>query len=294
MKRALFLVALYFMLGASGARTQDSLPALLREVGIDQNLGAQLRLDLPFRDDAGNDLQMSQYFRGKPVVLILAYYRCPMLCNQVLNGVVDSLNAPDFRLQLGRDFKIVTVSFDAREHEMPDLVARKKDNYVAAVCEEHPGAAEGWHFLTGNQAAIGELTKTVGFRYVYDPKLDQFAHGSGIMVLTPEGQLSSYFYGIDYTARRGQYATRDLKLGLIEASHHQIGSLADRTMLWLCYHYDPSTGKYTMAVLNLVRLGGVVTIFLLGGFIVWALRRQRRADQKRQQIAADILASVPR
>src|SRR5262249_3834589 len=191
-----------------------------------QNLGAQVRFDLAFRDDAGNDVQLGRYFRDKPVVLVLAYYRCPMLCTQVLNGVVDCLKATDFPLKLGEDFQIVTVSFDAREHGMPDLVARKKASYVnAGRGFGHPRAAKGWHFLTGEQEAIDSLTRTVGFRYVYDKKLEQFAHGSGVMVLTPEGRVSSYFCGIDYGGRHGQYATRDLKMGLIDASHHQIGSL---------------------------------------------------------------------
>jgi protein SCO1/2 len=257
---------------------QDSLPALLKDVGIDQNLGAQVRLKLPFHDEAGQTVTLSRYFRDKPVVLICAYYRCPMLCTQVLNGVAEALKSPDFSLKLGVDFQIVTVSFDAREDQLPDLVAQKKANYVAAVLDYgHPRAADGWHFLTGDQSAIDELTRTVGFRYVYDKKLDQFAHGSGIMVLTPEGRVSSYFYGIDYSALRGKNATRDLKLGLIDASHHQIGSLTDRTMLWLCYHYDPSTGKYTVAVLNLVRAGGVVTMLGFVGFFVWVRRRGLRA-----------------
>src|SRR5262249_52747748 len=177
-------------------------------------------------------------------------------------------------LKLGDDFHIVTVSFDAREDKLPDLVARKKANYVAAVEEcGHSHARDGWQFLTAEQAAIDELARTVGFRYVYDKKLDQFAHGSGIMVLTPEGQVSSYFYGIEYQAPHGRPATRDLKLGLIEASHHRIGSLADRTMLWLCYHYDPATGQYTMTVLNLVRAGGVATMLGFVAFFVWVRRR---------------------
>jgi protein SCO1/2 len=256
---------------------QDSLPALLKDVGIDQNLGAQVRLDLPFHDETGQTVSLGCYFGNKPVILICAYYRCPMLCTQVLNGVADALKASDFSLKLGEDFQIVTVSFDAREDQLQELVAQKQANYVAAVDDfGHPRAADGWHFLTGDQSSIDELTRTVGFRYVYDAKLDQFAHGSGIMVLTPEGRVSSYFYGIDYSARRGQYATRDLKLGLIEASDHQIGSYADRTMLWLCYHYDPSTGKYTVAVLNLVRAGGVATILAFAGFFVWVRRRTGR------------------
>jgi protein SCO1/2 len=265
------------LLLAGSLRAQDTLPALLKDVGIDQNLGAQVRLDLTFHDETGQTVTLARYFGDKPVVLICAYYRCPMLCNQVLNGVADAMKAPDFSLKLGEDFQIVTVSFDAREDQLPDLVAQKQANYIAAVEDYgHPRAAKGWHFLTGDQSAIDDLTQTVGFRYVYDKKLDQFAHGSGIMVLTPEGRVSSYFYGIDYSALRGPKATRDLRLGLIEASHHQIGSLTDRTMLWLCYHYDPSTGKYTLAVLNLVRAGGIATMLGFVGFFVWVRRRANR------------------
>jgi protein SCO1/2 len=276
--RAAFTILAFLIVAAGVIRAQDSLPALLKDVGIDQNLGAQVRLDLQFHDESGQTVRLGRYFGDKPVILILAYYRCPMLCTQVLNGVVDALKAPDFPLKLGQDFQIVTVSFDAREDQMPDLVAQKKASYVGAIQEfGHPQAAEGWHFLTGNQAVIDELTHTVGFRYVYDKKLDQFAHASGIMVLTPEGEVSSYFYGIDYSAKRGNYSTRDLKLGLIEASHHQIGSFADRTMLWLCYHYDPATGKYTMTVLNLVRAGGVATILAFLAFFAWMYRRGKKA-----------------
>src|SRR5262249_4102719 len=182
MRRGYALVAL--LVAGGIARAQDSLPALLKDVGIDQNLGAQVRLDLRFHNEQGQEVRLGRYFGDKPVILVLAYYRCPMLCTQVLNGVADCLKAPDFPLKLGDDFQILTISFDAREDQMPDLVAQKKANYVADLPDYgHSHAAAGWHFLTSEQAAIDELTRTVGFRYVYDQKLDQFAHGSGIMVL---------------------------------------------------------------------------------------------------------------
>src|SRR5262245_52915611 len=172
LSEAIAILALLFV-GAT-ARAQDALPALLKDVGIDQNLGAQVRLNLAFHDETGQDVTLANYFGDKPVVLILAYYRCPMLCTQVLNGVADCLKAPDFPLKLGDDFRIVTVSFDPREDTMTDLVAQKKANYMATVEEfGHPHARDGWHFLTGEQAAIDELARTVGFRYVHDPKLDQ-------------------------------------------------------------------------------------------------------------------------
>src|SRR5262249_45943725 len=179
MRRGYALVAL--LVAGGIARAQDSLPALLKDVGIDQNLGAQVRLDLRFHDEQGQEVRLGRYFDDKPVILILAYYRCPMLCTQVLNGVADCLKAPDFPLKLGEDFQIVTVSFDAREDQMPDLVAQKKANYVAAVVDYgHPRAADGWHFLTGDQSAIDELTRTVGFRSVYHPKPYQFPTPSEI------------------------------------------------------------------------------------------------------------------
>lgn len=274
--RARMLASVLLLVATAPARAQDTLPALLREVGIDQHLGEAVPPDLPFRDDAGQDVRLGDYFRDKPVVLVLAYYRCPMLCTEVLNGVVDALKDPAFPLKLGDDFHIVTVSFDARENEMPDLVAQKKAGYAAAVADfGHPRSAYGWHFLTGAQASIDALTEAVGFRYVYDKNLDQFAHASGIMVLTPDGRLSSYFYGIDY-GRQGKYQVRDLKMGLIEASGNRIGPLTDRTLLFLCYHYDPATGKYTMAVFNLVRAAGVLTLLALGALVGRSLWRERR------------------
>jgi protein SCO1/2 len=238
------------------------------EVGITQRLGAQVPLDLTFRDEDGHTVRLGDCCGGKPTVLVLAYFRCPMLCTQVLNGLTDALRGVKFTI--GKEFNVVTVSFDAREG--PALARAKKASYVEDY--GRPGAAAGWHFLTGEQESIDELARAVGFRYQYDPKKDQFAHGSGIMVLTPQGRVARYFYGIRHTPR-------DLRLGLVEASHNKIGSPADQILL-LCYQYDPHGGKYTPVAMNLVRLGGVVTLLVLAstvGLYWWREWRRGRTGR---------------
>jgi protein SCO1/2 len=225
-------------------------PQIIRDVGIDQRLNKPLPLELAFKDEAGQPVHLRDYFDNRPVILVLAYYRCPMLCTQVLNGVVKSLR--DIDLEMGKDYRIVTVSFDPREG--PELAARKKETYTAAYAR--PGADVGWHFLTGEQTPIAQLASATGFRYVYDPNLDQFAHASGIMVVTPDGKLSHYFLGIDYPPR-------DLRLALIEASRGRIGSRVDQLIL-LCYHFDPITGKYSASVMMLVRVVAVIMMLCLG------------------------------
>jgi protein SCO1/2 len=259
---ARFIVLACALAALAPVRAQDRLPASLPKIGLDQRLNAQVTPDLEFRDEAGRAVRLGAYFRGKPVILVLAYYRCPMLCNQVLNGLLDGLRKVS--LNAGDDFEVVVVSFDARE--TPGLAAAKKAVHVEAY--GRPGAEHGWHFLTGEQPAIDALTGAVGFRYAYDAKLDQFAHASGIMVLTPEGKISRYFYGI-------RYPPRGLQLGLVEASAAKIGTPADRVLL-LCYEYDPATGQYTPAVMKLVRLGGVLTLLGLGAFLMLARRYERR------------------
>ncbi|HXG11832.1 MAG TPA: SCO family protein [Gemmataceae bacterium] len=254
------------LLALAAARAEDRLPASLPKVGLDQRLNEQVPLDLGFRDEAGRTVRLGAYFDGKPVILVLAYYRCPMLCNQVLNGLVEGLR--QVSLDAGREFRVVVVSFDAREQ--PELAAAKKASYVEVY--GRPGTEGGWHFLTGDQPAIDALTAAVGFRYAYDATLDQFAHTSGIMVLTPRGKIARYFYGI-------RYPPRDLRLGLVEAAEEKIGTPADRLLL-LCYRYDPSTGRYTPLVMNLVRLGGVLTLAVLGTFLGLAWRRERRRTRQ--------------
>ena len=232
------------------------LPPALRNIGVDQNLNAQIPLNLVFRDDSGREMPLSSYFGSRPVVLALVYYQCPMLCTQVLNGMVMSLRG--MSLESGRDFDVVTVSIDPTE--MPDLAAKKKAEYLRRYAK---GTA-GWHFLTGAEPQIKELAHSVGFRYAYDPKTKQYAHASAIMVVTPTGKLSRYFYGIEY-------APRDLRLGLIEASENKIGSPVDQILLY-CYHYDPNTGKYSAIVMNIVRLAGALTLLILLPLLIWLWR----------------------
>jgi protein SCO1 len=253
------IVILYFaVIGICpnlNAENSNTLPPIAREIGIDQKLNQQIPADLQFRDELGNNVTLAKYFDGnKPLVLTLVYYECPMLCTEVLNGLLKAVNV--MNLQVGNDFDVLTVSFDPKE--TPSLASAKKAAYVKAY--KHDGANKGWHFLTGTQPSIDKLTKTTGFRYAYDPKSDLFAHGAAIMVLTPQGKISHYFYGVEFSAR-------DLRLALVEASQGKIGSATDQILLF-CFHYDPSQGKYSAYALNFVRLGGIITIICLGIFIV--------------------------
>ncbi|HEY3965295.1 MAG TPA: SCO family protein [Planctomycetaceae bacterium] len=235
---------------------------LLRDVGIEQHLDARLPLDAVFRDEAGREVRLGDYFSKKPVVLALVYYRCPMLCTQVLNGFLKSSQAVP--LEIGRDYEVVTVSFDPRE--TAQLAAEKKKHYARAYRRD--GAAQGWHFLTGDQEAIDRLAETIGFRYHYDPPSDQFAHASGIVIATPDGRLARYLYGIDYSPH-------DLRLGLVESSAGRIGSPVDQVLL-LCYHYDPLTGQYGLAIAGVLRAAGGLTVLVLGGFLIAMYRRERQ------------------
>ncbi len=238
---------------------------LLRDVGIEQHLDAELPLDAVFRDETGHEVKLGDYFGDQPVVVALVYYRCPMLCTQVLNGFLKSSQAVP--LEIGRDYQVVTVSFDPRE--TPELAAEKKASYVRAYRRD--SAAQGWHFLTGNRKSIDRLTEAVGFNYRFDPKSDQFAHASGIVLATPDGRLSRYFYGIEYSPD-------DLRLGLVEASTGRIGLLVDQVLL-LCFHYDPLTGKYGLVIADALRMAGVLTVILLGSFLIVMYRRERRRPQ---------------
>ncbi len=260
----LLLFALCLPTFAQVARPAAVPDAALRDVGIDQRLNEQVPLDLVFRDETGRSVQLREYFGQRPVILALVYYDCPMLCHQVLNGLSSSLTALSF--DAGKHFEVVAVSFDPREG--PELAASRKQTYLQRYGRNR--AAEGWHFLTGEQAAIESLTRAVGFRYTYDAETNQFAHASGIMLLTPEGKLSRYFYGIEF-------APRDLRLGLIEASENKIGSPVDQILLF-CYHYDPTTGQYTPAVMKLIRAGGAITLVGLLALIFLLRRRGSGRD----------------
>jgi protein SCO1 len=270
--RMALVVVLSMITGADVAWSQSALPPQLKNVGFDQRLDEQVPLDLHFKDETGRDVKLGDYFHGKPVILVLAYYRCPMLCTMVLNGLVQGMLEMNFNV--GREFEVVTVSFDPREK--PPLAAEKKAMYLTRY--GRPGAAEGWHFLTGEEDAIQKLTQAVGFRYRYDPASDQFAHATGIMVLTPEGKISRYFYDV-------RYSGRDLRLALVEASANKIGSPVDQVLLF-CFHYDPTAGKYGVAIMNFVRLGGVFTV--IGLFAMFAFLRR---GEKRRRRASNL--SVP-
>ena len=250
------------MAAEPGDATKDR-PGLLGRISIDQRLHHQVPLDLPFVDEQGREVRLGDYFGKRPVVLALVYYECPMLCTQVLNGLVSALGVMQF--EPGREFDVVAVSFNPREG--PGLASQKKAAYLDRY--KRPHTAAGWHFLTGTEPAITQLAEAVGFNYAYDETIKQFAHGAAIEVLTPKGVISKYFYGIEYSAR-------DLRLGLIEASEERIGSPIDDFLLF-CYHYDPATGKYGAAVLRLVRLGGIVTVLAFASFLTISLRRERAA-----------------
>jgi len=243
-------------------------PRELDEVGIEQRLDNSLPLDAVFRDEEGNQKQLGDYFGKKPVVLAIVYYSCPMLCNQVLNGMASGLDVLK-TFDIGKEFEVVTVSFDPKE--TPSLAQQKKETYMKWYKRE--GAAAGWHFLTGDEASIHRLTEAVGFHYKWDERTNQFIHASGIMIATPDGRLARYFYGIEY-------APRDLKLGLIEASAGKIGSPVDQLLLY-CYHYDPAAGKYSAAVINLIRIGAAITLIAMAAMFIAFKRRAtlaRRAD----------------
>jgi len=244
-------------------------PYPLTQVGIDQKLNSEVPLDLQFRDESGKQVRLGDFFGKKPVVLSLVYYECPMLCTLVLNGMLTSFKVLAF--DVGKEFEVVTVSFNPREK--PELAAAKKQSYLRRY--GRPDGDKGWHFLTGDEDQIAKLADSVGFRYTYDPKTEQYAHASAIMVLTPQGHVARYYYGIEY-------APRDLRLGLIEASANKIGSPVDQVLLY-CFHYDPLTGKYGLVIRNVLRLSGIVTLVVLGGFIALMLRRERAAKRVADQ-----------
>jgi len=243
-------------------------PELLRDVGVDQKLNGPIPLDLLFRDEHGKTVALGQYFHTKPVILTLVYYNCPMLCTQVLNGLDRSLK--QIPMTIGKDFDVVTVSIDPTEQ--PSLAEAKQAVYLGMY--NRPGAASGWHFLTGEEAHIRQLAQAVGFRYAYDPDSKQYAHASVIMLLTPEGRLSRYFYGVTYPAR-------DMRLALVDASGGKIGSPVDQVLLF-CYHYDPHTGKYGLLISRMIQLSGLATILIGGIFLILLFRGEHYSLEKRK------------
>jgi protein SCO1 len=236
-------------------------PRPLREIGFDQRLDERVPLDVEFKDDHGRTVTLGEYFGGKPVVLAFVYYDCPMLCTMVLSSITSTLGV--LSLEPGTDFELVLVSFDPRE--TPELAARKKAEYLNRY--DRPAAAGGWHFLTGQPPSIERLTRAAGFRYAWDDETQQFAHPAGIVVLTPDGRLARYLFGLDY-------GPRDLRFALIEASEGRIGTAVDAALLY-CFHYDPMTGRYGFVVMRALRIAGAATVAALGTFVFVMLRRER-------------------
>ena len=250
----------------------SQMPSVLSQVSFDQRLNEQLPLDLPFTDEAGRRVRLGAYFGTKPVVLAFVYYECPMLCTQVLNGLTSSLTV--LEETVGREFDVVAVSFDPRETAV--LADGKKRAHLDRY--QRPESTGGWHFLTGTPESIETLTRAAGFRYVWDEPTQQFAHPTGIIVLTPDGRLSRYLFGIDYGAR-------DLRLALVEASEGAVGSVVDSLVLF-CYHYDPMTGRYGFLVMRALRLAGAATVLAIGSFVFVMIRREKRALHRLRDVGS--------
>ncbi len=250
--------------------TANGIPDPLKRVGIDQRLGENLPLTAEFKDENGQTVKLGDYFgKGRPVIIAIVYYECPMLCNQVLNGLTGTLKGISF--DAGKDFDVIAVSFDAKEFDKPDLAKNKKASYMERY--GRPETEKGWHFLTGTQGSIDAITQAPGFKYEWDEKSSQFAHGSAIMMATPNGKLSRYFYGIDYSPR-------DVKLGIMESAENKVGSVADELMLY-CFHYDPASGKYGFQILSALRLAGIATVLGMGlmGFVFWRRNKVKKLEE---------------
>lgn len=247
-------------------------PPGLQNVGMQQNLNQQIPPDLVFRDETGKSVRLGDYFGKRPLILNLVYFQCPMLCGEVLSSLTSTLRI--VKLDVGKDFDVLTVSFDSRE--TPELAAAKKAPIIKRY--GRAGAGAGWHFLTGPEGSIAALTRAAGFQYQYDAKTAQFAHATAIMVLTPEGKIAQYYYGVDY-------APKDIRLGLVQASNNKIGNVVDQVLLY-CYHYNPATGKYGAVIVRILRLSGLATILILGTMIALLLRRgpahKDKAKDKKQ------------
>ena len=268
MKLAFVAVALLAVVAPVAAVTQDKkpLPKELQGIGIDQRLNAQVPLDAQFRDESGRTVRLGDYFGRRPVILALVYYRCTMLCSYILNGVVAGVRP--LSLRPGRDFDVIAISIDPTEDST--LAAQKRDHYARSY-SSRAGTA-GWHFLTGDERNIRTVSNAVGFHYRYDPQTKMFLHLSAIMVVTPQARLARYFYGVEY-------APKDLELGLVEASHNRIGTVADQILLY-CYHYDPSTAKYSASVLNLLRASAAAVLIALLASLTLLWRRDIRRDRR--------------
>jgi protein SCO1/2 len=255
------VAGLVVLLGVGAASAESQRPAALQDIGFDQRLGEVVPPEIVLRDEAGRSLRLGDLYGKKPLVLALVYYECPMLCTLTLNGLSGALATIPF--DVGREFDVVTVSFNPRE--TPELAVQKKKTYLARY--RRPGAEAGWHFLTGDEAAISRLTSAVGFRYTWDAATSQYAHPAGIVVLTPAGRVARYLYGIEY-------APKDLRLALVEAGQGRIGSPVDQFLLY-CYQYDPTTGRYGAAIMRIVRGAALLTLLALGTFLTLMWRRER-------------------
>jgi protein SCO1 len=245
-------------------------PPGLKNVGIEQHLNDQIPPDLIFRDETGKSVRLADYFGRKPLILNLVYYQCPMLCGEVLSGLDSALRVLKF--DVGKEFDVLTVSFDPKE--TPQMATAKKAEFLKRY--GRPGAADGWHFLTGPESSIAALTKAAGFDYEYDPKTGQFAHATAIMVLTPEGKIAQYYYGVEF-------APKDLRLGLVQASQNKIGSIVDEVLLY-CYHYNPDTGKYSAIISRILKIAAGTTIFMLGTFLIVMFRLGSASERKQRAV----------
>jgi protein SCO1/2 len=261
--RLFAVIIVLLALGGPVIHADDPLPQdLIKQVGFDQRLDAQLPLELPFTDSTGKAVTLGDYFRDKPVILVLGYYECPMLCSLVRNGLFESLKQLDFTV--GQDFEVVIVSIDPGE--TPEIAEVKRK--ASMMQYGRSTSATGWNFLVGDEANIQQLAAAIGFKYTYDPKIDEYVHPSGIIVVTPQGKIARYFYGIDYPAQT-------LRFGLVEAAANKIGSPVDQFLL-ICYHYDPASGEYTLTIMNIVRMIGGLTVAVIGGAVLFMLWRDWR------------------
>lgn len=242
-------------------------PSILDNVGIDQHLNQQIPLDLSFVDETGQSVQLLQYFGQKPVIMTMVYFQCPMLCSEVMSGLTFTLNGMS-GFNVGREFNVITVSFDPRDTSQ--AASENKDRYLRRY--RRAGSEQGWHFLVGKKDQIDALAQALGFRYAWDEENQQFAHASGIMLLTPDGHIAQYYYGISYDPS-------NIRLGLVEASKGKIGNIVDQVLLY-CYHYDPRQGRYGAAIFNILRISALATVLVLGGFVLLMVRRERAGHMK--------------
>jgi len=264
MKLLSAMLSLALLLAGTLAHGQTLSTEQIGRVDFEQRLGASVPLNAIFHDETGAPVMLSHYFGERPVVLVMAYYECPNLCTVVLNGMLNSLR--DLRQDVGRDFDVVVVSINPKETFK--LAAEKKQTY--SMRYGRPGSAKGWHFLTGDAASIQQLADAVGFHYVYEPQSKQYAHASGIVIVTPDGKVSRYFLGIEYPPK-------DVRAAILQASQSKIGSLANRILL-LCFHYDPQSGRYTLIIKRVIQIAGIGTALLVGSMIVWMFRYERRRE----------------